>query len=336
MVPNTVLYSFFLECNLGYPDRTGYQFEFNNENVTISFERKKYLSRHQFSETETNWESGDHEVIDTRFDGDETAYQSNYWSKGDAFSMGYLRRRIGTVVTIRFSTSISDEDQQKFAQSCLDYFLDVYRLVTFFGHAENHSKLISTIEEVEKGHLIGNMFRTEGGKTVAFRHSEPKPNLHSQFQIEESEGRRISDRLMIGTNLEVYENLICEGKKLIMNDNNYTLSIVVLETAVEAFIQKKLKKLCCIRSKMKLRYRNRNVKFEEVIEKANIKALINKFIPEITGQKIDRTIFEKWELDLYDVRNGIIHRGDLRHSKQEAEKAYKAMFDMIYHINGIN
>ena len=336
MTPNTVLYKFYLEFNLGYKDRSAYKFDFKNENVTVFFENKKLFSRYQFGGTETSWERNEYKSINFPSDGDEAAYQTYYLSKRDDFSLaGYLRRRTATVVTILFSTNIPDKDQPTFARACFAYFLDVYRLYTFFGNPENHAKLFSVAEEVQKVYLEDDRYITGGFKKILLSQPLPRPNIHSKFRIEKNEDRRIEDRLTTETDLAIFEKLICEGKRLLENDESFTLAIVVFETALETFVQKYIKDLCSVYSKTKLRYRCKNVKISEVIEKANIRVLVSECIPEITGEIVDNTIVQQWDSDLYKVRNGIVHRGVLRHSREQAEKAYKAMLNMICHIKGI-
>ena len=244
MEPNAVLHRFFLEFNLGYPDGTAYNFEFRMKNVTVYFESKKYTSRLQFGETETNWKSEGYQSFSYSLDGDDTPYQANYVSKDDAFSIGYIRRRIGTIVMIGFSTTDLSNDQKEFARDCLDHFLNVYRLFTLFGNAENNSKLMSTIEEVLNGVFTEKKFQVRERQSYSFSQLEPTLDLHSKFCIGEIECQKIGNRLTNEDDLEVYERVICEGKRLLLSDGNFCYVDSSSRDRARSVRPKKIKELC--------------------------------------------------------------------------------------------
>lgn len=132
-----------------------------------------------------------------------------------------------------------------------------------------------------------------------------------------------------GRVVSVENQLLLEAKTLAFHNSLFDTSIVLIESSFELFVGRILKQACEAKGISKLvacGKKRRNRPYDRLIEETNIELLLSGVAPQIIGCRLNEgRAYNDWNLNCKRVRNGIIHRGKVGHSMQDAKRAFESM-----------
>lgn len=337
MSESILIYRYYLAINFGMPNDINFLIKYKNKDAYIIFKNIESTSYHPYKGNSIDWDQGDSRIFDLSIpNSDETQniFQSHFLNKDDVFKYGFKKYNSSNIVSIRFSKSIPENEREEFAEGCLKRFIDIYRLATFYGFGDSSFNNKIPAYQILEGELFSEgKFRQDTHK-YGFTTELPSGESFNSYKIDQSTLVSINQRLAIDKDLETFEKLLCEGKKLYTYQRDYSLSIVVFGTAFEVYVQKKLIDLCIAKGIETLKKRNQDVPFSEVIMESNIGVLLKKYLVELTSiEKIEeQEVYNNWHSKAYSKRNRIIHRGENDINEEDAKKAYLAIADFSHFI----
>jgi hypothetical protein len=142
----------------------------------------------------------------------------------------------------------------------------------------------------------------------------------------------IDGLLKRGDGVPLYLRLLLDAKEQAHLRQEYDLSIVVSQTALEAFLQQRLHSLCTQRSIVELPRRtgSKTDAFAEAIERGNVKADLLRWAKQLSGADIQgSTEYAAWESGAYTPRNAVVHRGQRGATAADAKVAFESVMNLI-------
>lgn len=217
-----------------------------------------------------------------------------------------------------------------------NYFLKVYRDVTSDINVSVIS--VSDLEHVNLFEIINEDFdiynQTKTGvkvnlKPLNFALSWEVSRLIKPFvaDFDDSKIEGIQRRIDYNYTTPLWFEILLEAKEQCFKYKNYDLSIVLLETSFEVFLDFALKK------QMKLV----NKSNEQIINGLNCPFLgkLKEQMPRYLNKKIDESIQEyiDWNECLYKKRNEIVHEGFKGVREEDVTKACIALIKLVVYID---
>ena len=142
-----------------------------------------------------------------------------------------------------------------------------------------------------------------------------------------------------GRNIAVEDQLLLEAKTLAFHNSSCDTAIVLIESSFELFVARVLKRVCEAKNISKLVSRGKNNRkrpYDRLIDESNIERLLSDVATQVIGGALNGGhAYDNWSHDCKSVRNGIIHRGKLGHSMQDARKAFDSMMAFREEISRI-
>ncbi len=137
----------------------------------------------------------------------------------------------------------------------------------------------------------------------------------------------IQERIKLNFMPPLWFEILLEAKEQCFKHKNYDLSIVLLETSFEVFIDFILRK--------KMQSVNKS---DDEIEKGLECPFLSKLkeqLPKYLNKKIDDSVQEliDWDKHLYKKRNKIVHEGFKGNKAEDTNRAYAALGKLIIYID---
>lgn len=149
---------------------------------------------------------------------------------------------------------------------------------------------------------------------------------------------KIERLLHVGNNGNISEQILLKAKDEMMN-GNYSLSIILSETAFETYMQNILINICKYKGINELAVgKNSSLKnCNEVIMNGNIKEhLIKRYLKSMINFNVGKLKeYTLWHEYTYDVKNEIVQSSNIRLTKKSAEKALNMTIKFIKKINDL-
>jgi len=137
----------------------------------------------------------------------------------------------------------------------------------------------------------------------------------------------IQDRIQHGVISPLWAEILLEAKEQCFKYKNYDLSIILLGTSFEVFID------------FTLRIKMQAVKksADEIMNglKCPFLSKLKEQLPKYLGKKIDETVQEyvDWDESLYGKRNRIVHEGFKGSKEEDVTEAYEALGKLLMYID---
>ncbi len=218
----------------------------------------------------------------------------------------------------------------KLAMEMLRTFIEKYRYVT------QDSTIIVPNEDdfliIE--HLIGSeTSNIKGAVGIKFKPLSLKYHYDSilkkrrlKNKLPDKTLQALAARLKDGKELDLYLKFLMEAKAHAQIYNEYEISIIKSETALEIFIQNLLITICEAKETYKLAKKD----YKEAIFNGNIRENLIKMYLKHFGINIAGTKeYNSWYDYCYKVRNDIVHRGNV---KKLTEDDAKIAFESVYSL----
>jgi hypothetical protein len=351
---------FLINTNLGIPADKGLKMICDEKEIIFKIIKNNITSFIPFKGNEVNWldtEDAFKSELSFSSESEEIILQEIYIGLNDKFDYGYNQHSISNIAEVIFEENplkpFSEPDNHaeysKIAKKYLDNFIDIYRYFTSNGYIMNPKYFVSPLVDmlICKGYSIKDIEKTDEIKNLCFKstafqiQSEPPyPNVFNSFILTNDLMDKFSYYLKSDYKLDLYQKIILDAREKVFIFKDYPLSIVLIETAFEAFTRKLLIELCTELEINTLysKYKKSDVPFEEAIESGNIIAdLLKGYLDTLLNIRIEDTSeFKAWNEDACKKRNKIVHRGINSYRYNDAETAFTSTITFIDYIINIS
>lgn len=259
-------------------------------------------------------------------------------------SDGYTEVAQYTVVDIITESEYikSNLDIQKKSNKILERFLEIYRL----HFSEINTGPISVEDSRTIQIWIGKEIINEGvSYTVTFelldtivQWKDPFKKGFGNLENDDTKIDRFSYALITNQDIPIWNKILLDAKDQALIFGNYSLSIVLSETAFECFLQNILIEECKQRKiyLLPVKKGEPSKSATEVIMSATVTTILKKYIPLISGRTIAGTkSYNKWNNKAYMKRNDIVHKGHIVESEDIAKESFMAVQRMVEEINNL-
>ncbi|WPC42369.1 hypothetical protein [Clostridium sp. JS66] len=354
---NLILCRFFINMNLGIPGTRGLQMNYDSKKIIFLVNSNKIATHVPFKGINVNWNNVKDGYRSDLFiynkEGKKMLLQEIFIGNDDRFKYGYKQYGISNIIDVIFEEDVSKpysnndnlKEYTRIAKEYLIHFIDMYRYSTQIEFIANPRTIVSPLvsiltcedSSIECLCKEGSDFKDF---TIQVESESANINVFESFKLSNEALDKLQYHLQTDYKIELYEKLIIESKEKAFVYKDYSLSIVLVETAVETFTKKKLIDVCSIHNinTLPLHYRNnQHVHFEEAIESGNIISdLLKGYVNSILGISVHLTNeYKAWKKDTYEKRNKIVHNGISSYGFSDSELAFNSAVSFINYLKKI-
>lgn len=344
---NLIMFKFFIDFNLGLPTEQ-FAMKLDDKNVIINCQKYDTLNCQTFTSLDTNWakDKENTKVIESKAinkNGEKYLNREIFINTNESFKYGYRDYITSNILVMVFeeyknyNIMIPEGLEYHYEKAKLFFkdFINRYRLVTNFQFIPNPNSFDLPLIEVSicKNKSIQNIYAKE---SLNFTYLTYKGKLDDPFIKGHTDyihpDCRTLNSLVKNLNqceeIQLYDELLLNAKEQAYVKKDYSLCIVLCETAFETFLQFKLKEICIKKriTNLKTYYRGKenSISYKSAIEKGNVKEnLLKGYINFIFTINIEDTDeYKNWDKNSYKKRNDIIHKGFLNFKLKDAQDAF--------------
>ncbi|MGB3366185.1 MAG: hypothetical protein WBA54_01730 [Acidaminobacteraceae bacterium] len=344
---------FFIKSNLLIPDNLAFMGKLNDRKYCVAVNKKNVRTKQSFGELLDEW--NDPETIRSEFwlfnnKEEKRISQEIYFNQADIFKYGYIEHDTANIILVMFDDEENTFTHQERHEECVNIsmnilhnFIDVYRLSSQIGNIPNAKNLISPF--VQLSQCIDNKLSEYDDECnfqqFAFRVNEKnRQGFFNSIEVGDEILNIFANNLLKDKKIEVYEKLIVDAREQAFVKKDYSMSIVLIETAFETYLKFIFQKYCFKKNILALESpfeKKCKINYIKAISNSNVKKdILNNYFVNIIKLETKKTIeFENWNNKAYKRRNEIIHSGKNNYGIIEAEEAFKSTIEFMNFI-GVN
>lgn len=332
----TVRYA--LPIALGLPEDVVFNFMYNGVSVLIKCKDIEGISLTSYITKDLNWlNTANHFALVTSQNqhGDKIQAVKLYLDETkDLKSNGYEEIAQHTIIDISLN-AIVEEIAIPLAKQVVEYFIDTYRYIL---NEENlpfvstkDSKVIMLFDSTD----IENIKLDENFVSYSSQWHDPFRKGLRTRSVDTNKLPMFNHYLNSPTQIPMWLKILINAKDQSIVSGNHDMSIILIETAFECFVQSLLLEGCTKRNIIELVYRKGKGKEEKkdavkAIQESNIKKLLTDYVFQVFNVKINDTkYYIQWDIEVNDLRNGIIHRGKAGYDEATAKNSCEVAYAFI-------
>ena len=308
---------------------------------------------HDYKWLNTNNEVQNYFIAAVLKDGTKKPFRRfSSYKEEDSFSGGIVDDIPYNIIDVIFhvsnltelsSTNIN-EHLKDWVLSIIDNFIDLYKCVTQDSTINKSliykSPIIQVLGSEETlaldGHIVQGTFKILNNITSW---DNPVRNGYIKKPCSEENMSKIGQLLNKGHKLQMFEEILLQSKDQCYIYGNYSLSVVLSETAFEVYIQHALMEYCSSKGIKELPIRDSNKKknYEKAITEGNIRSDLFRYINSLTGDNITQKnkYYQPWLEKAYNLRIDIVHKGRQDISETDADMAFGYVVKFINYIEQV-
>lgn len=344
---------YFLPIGLRLPKEHEFKIKSYNEWATIVCKDLEGVSMESLVQDSTKWmyEGEDNLQLELIcFDKDKEGIKPLnifFDDKDKIMPVGY--RKIAEHVMINVIVEVSDNIKgnklmiaRRKADSILIRFLQVYRVC----FSERNLPIVS----IKDSHIVqqfkaNKTYHQENSKKYEFEFINTQVQWDDPFRkglskklIANDKVDSFSRALELERRINIYEELLVQAKEQAILYNNYSLSIVLSQSAFETFFQQELIMRCQCTGVKKLPTNKGDREYIEAISSGNIISdLMKKYYPLLHNNYkiIGSREYREWFDNTYLKRNQVIHRGERIENEEVAKRGFMAVQKLMDKIRQV-
>lgn len=327
-----------LPVALGLPENEVFNFMYNNKLVSIKCKDIEGVSLTSYITKDVNWlHANNHLALVTSENkyGDKIQAVKLYLDDTKSLkSNGYEEITQHTVIDVCLK-GIEEEIAIPLATQVIEYFIDIYRYIL---NEENlpfvspkDSKVIMLFDSTD----TGDIKLDENLLSYSSQWHDPFRKGLRTRSVDTNKLPKLKHYLNTPTQIPMWLKILINAKDQSIVSGNHDISIILIETAFECFVQSLLIEECNKRNIIELVYGKRKGKEEkkdavEAIQGSNIKKLLTDYVSQVFNVKVNDTeYYSQWDKKVNDLRNGIIHRGKAGYDEATAKNSFEVAYAFI-------
>jgi hypothetical protein len=350
------LFPWPLRSHLGLPPDIGYFVHTDSGDAIIRCRTTEGASILSYTGSEYPWLTSDYPGYKAEW---TIRYQSGvavparytYFRGEDPFIDAVVYPGRYTQLEVAFEIDgyqVLDDEQQfsallSWVELVVRQFVDLYRALT-----QEIDVVEPRVEDLDQTNVFVSddyAFRSSGFE-AEFRPHRPRFHVpqRAALQFHKSETPepvvdQLTQLLRQGYHLPFSQQLLLQAKQQAHEQHNYDLCIVLIATAFEVFMREILLSTCAARGVATLTTRRggtaSSLPYADAVAAGEVRRDLLQYVDELGGDSArDRRKYNAWYTDAYQVRNRIIHRGEVGFNNEVAEKAFTATSTYMDHIRG--
>ena len=332
-----------IQSHLAFTSGTSFRFRSGPRDVAIQCETMEGAKLFSYTGEEYGWLTGAYET-DQRHarvvseSGEKAVIRRIYRKIGDnLFTGGVVDPLKYTRVSVTFELDdahVLDDNSQfeelaAWVESVVQRFVDMYRLVS--QEYDITRPRIDDAPIIEVWVADDYSFDASGEEIGFNLHkqqwsiSEATKPMHLKGNMIEQDFHRLRILLHSGEDAPLHERLILDSREQLFLRGDHDLSIVIAETAFEAFLQSHLLGWCAANGITDLPKRKgqgvKQVNYVDAIESGQVTDNLG-YVQTLSGVNLKGGVeHNNWFTHAYKKRNAIVHRGTRGATQDDALKA---------------
>lgn len=350
-------FSWPILMHLAVPQDAGFFFNWDGRDVHIECQTLPGAKLFSYTGDEYGWLTKEYEVVsryinDVSKTGEEVPVRQIHRKESEVpFTGGIVDPVKYTRVLVTFEVEdahVLDDgarvgELEVWIEGAVQHFVDLYRMVTQEDDVTKPRMKDAPMVDVLvaddyefNAEVVSGEFRAhqwvhqweDAVKTARIKSPMPADRAEVLLKL-----------LQEGFNPSVFDKLLLDSKEQSFIRGEHDLSIVVAETAFEAFLQQRLLAACAAKGVTVLTSGRgkgaQQVPYQEAIESAQVRDNLD-YVQELSGQAIKSGAeHNNWILHAYQKRNEIIHSGARGATFDDAGRAFTAVVAYMTLIKGV-